>query len=209
MADHVYFSCSRAFKCYQGTKVLTEVILHSLLNHPHATGTPLETLPRKPLQNPRKILQTTWRDMSLFHCLGVPAHINKRITQNLTNSGRHSISTRFFFSVLFHKMRNSICNFKAIIAALFHVRKETRHAVRLGSERVINMPAISFVWMLGKTNLLQGKKKKRHSVLVYCLPTCVWSAEPWLTVICPVHVHRPGVMRRVADSGADSFTGTL
>lgn len=87
--------------CYPGTKFPTEVILHCPLNHRHTSDTPLETLPCKPLQNPRKILQTTWRDMSLFHCLGVPAHINKRITQNLTNSRRHSISVRFFFFFLF------------------------------------------------------------------------------------------------------------
>ncbi len=144
--------------------------------------------------------------MSLFHCLGVPAHINKRITQNLTDSGRYSISTRFCYSVLFYMMRNSICNFKPIIAVLFHVRKGTRHAMRLGSQRVINMPAISFAWLLGKTNLLQGEKR---SVFVYCLPTCVWSTALWLTIICPVHVDRPGVMGRAADSGADSFTGSL
>lgn len=67
----------------------------------HPLGNFTYFTPHKPLQNPRKILQTTWRDMSLFYCLGVPAHINKRITQNLTDSGRHSISAWFFFLFFF------------------------------------------------------------------------------------------------------------
>lgn len=135
-------------------------LLQFFLNHPHTTDTPLETLPRKPPSNPRKILQATWRDMSLFHCLGVPAHINKRITQNPTNSGRYSISAQSPFSLFcFIWCATRICYFKAIIAVLFHVRKKTRHAMGPGPHRVIHIPPISFDRMLGKTNLLQDKKK--------------------------------------------------
>lgn len=154
--DHKYFSCHRSIKCYLGINVLIALILNSHLNHPHTSDTPVETLPRKLLQNPKKILQTTWRGMSLFNCLGVPVHINKRTTKIWQTAGSTAFLLDSDFSVLFYMTHNSICNFKAIIAALFHVREATRHAMRLGSQRVINMPAISFVWLLGKTNLLHG-----------------------------------------------------
>lgn len=94
-------------------------------------------------------------------------------------------------------MWNSICNFKAVIAALFHVRRrETRHAARRGSQRVINMPGILFIWMLGKTNLQQGEKGRgKKERIVYCLAL---SGASCLPVICPVHC--PGVTRRTADT---------
>lgn len=85
---------------------------------------------------------------------------------------------------------------------VFHLRKETRHAVRL-----INMQTISLVWMLGEK--IGYKAKRRRSELVYCLPTYVWGTVSWLTLICPVHSRSPGVMRCAADSRADSFTGAL
>lgn len=161
----------------------------TLTTCPHhlAIATPLATLQLKPPQNPWKTLNTTWRDLSLLYCLGVPAHINKWITQNLTNSRQPGISAWTLFCFIWCRLQKSICHFKAIIVALFHVREDTRHAAWQGLQRPIHMEATSFVWMLGKTNLQQCKK---HSA-------CLLSAN-----ICPETHHVDWLL-------ADSFTGTL
>lgn len=148
--------------------------------------------------------------MSLFHCLGVPAHINKRITQNLTNSGRHSISApSLFFAVLFYLMRNTHLLFQSNNRCFVSCKERDETCSETGTTKG-NKHTSHFIWLnAGKNKSATRQEKKGHSVLVYCLPMCVWSAAPWLTVICPVHVHRPRVMRHTADSEADSFTRWL
>lgn len=93
--------------------------------------------------------------MSLLHCLGVPAHINKRITQNLTNSRWHSISVDVFFPFFFF-----FFNFQGGNRH-FVSSKERRRDVQsdMVSQRLIDMPTISFVSMLGKTDLQHEGEK--------------------------------------------------
>ncbi len=70
-------------------------------------------------------------------------------------------------------MRNSICNFKAIIAALFHVRKETRHAVRLGSQKG-NKHASHFICLnAGKNKSATRQPKKAQCACTLSTNVCL------------------------------------